>query len=145
MALRKAHEVDAFLRKPDQQFRTILIYGPNTGLVSERAKIFAAGSGVDLGDPFSLIKLDADSAAANPHRIAEDAHTIGMFGGARLIWVSGSTLKNLAKALAPVLSTPPQDAWILIEAGDLKKTAPLNQKPELPFPVTPMTSARLIH
>ena len=118
------------MRNPDPLFRIVLIYGPNTGLVSERATTFAKNSGVDLSDPFCLIKLDADTAASNPHRIAEDAHTIGMFGGARLIWISGSTLKNLAKALAPVLATPPEDAWIIVEAGDLKKTAPLRKAVE---------------
>ena len=130
MAQRKAHEVDRFLQKPEPQFKTILIYGPNTGLVSERARAFAKNSGVDLEDPFSLIKLDADTAAGNPNKIAEDAHTIGMFGGSRLIWISGSTLKNLAKSIAPVLSTPPEDAWVLIEAGDLKKTSPLRKSIE---------------
>ena len=101
MAQRKAHEVDRFLQNPEQVYRTILIYGPNAGLVSERAAAFANKSDVDLNDPFSVIKLDADAAAGNPHKISEEAHTIGMFGGSRLIWISGSTLKNLAKAVAP--------------------------------------------
>ena len=127
MAQRKAHEVDRFLQKPEPQFRTILIYGPNTGLVSERARAFAANSGVDLKDPFSLIRLDADIAAGNPNKIVENAHTISMFGGSRLVWISGSTMKNLAKSIAPVLSTPPVDAWIIIEAGDLKKSSPLRK------------------
>ncbi len=130
MAQRKAHEVDRFLQNPEQVYRTILIYGPNTGLVSERAAAFAKKSGVDLNDPFSLIKLDADTAAGNPNKISEEAHTIGMFGGSRIIWISGSTLKNLAKAVAPVLSTPPEDAWVLIEAGDLKKSSPLRKSIE---------------
>ncbi len=127
MAQCKAREVDGFLRKPDKRFRTILIYGPNSGLVSERARTFSKTTGVDLEDPFCLIRMDADGAAGNSNRIVEDAHTIGMFGGARLIWVSGSTLKNLARAVEPVITNPPEDAWILIEAGDLKKTSPLRK------------------
>lgn len=130
MAQRKAHEVERFLQNPESLFRTILIYGPNSGLVSEHAATFAAKSGVDLNDPFSLTRLNADAAASDSNRIAEDAHTIGMFGGSRLIWISGSTLKNLAKSIAPVLSTPPEDAWVLIEAGDLKKTSPLRKSIE---------------
>ncbi len=127
MAQKKAHEADAFLQNPDHGFRTILIYGPNNGLVCERAQRFAKSTGIDLDDPFCVIRIDADSAAANPNRIAEDAHTVSMFGGARLIWITGSTLRNLAGAVKPVLSTPPQDCYILIEAGDLKKTAPLRK------------------
>lgn len=127
MAQRKAHEVSRFLQNPEKQFKTILIYGPNTGLVSEHARAFAASSSVDLDDPFSLIKLDADTAAGDANKVTENAHTIGMFGGSKLIWISGSTLKNLAKSISPVLSTPPEDAWVLIEAGDLKKTSPLRK------------------
>ncbi len=130
MAARKAHEVESFLGKPDSRYRTILIYGPNTGLVSEHATSFAKSTGVDLADPFCLIRLDADRAASDTNRIVEDAHTIGMFGGNRLIWVSGSTMKNLAKAVEPVLTIPPQDAWVLIEAGDLKKSSPLRKSIE---------------
>lgn len=130
MAQRKAHEVDSFLRNPEPRFRTILIYGPNSGLVSECAGLFAKRTGVDLEDPFCLIRLDADSVAGNPNKITEDAHTVSMFGGSRLIWISGSTLKNLTKSIEPILSSPPEDAWILIEAGDLKKTSPLRKQIE---------------
>ncbi len=127
MAQKKAHEVDGFLSRPDEKYRIVLIYGPNTGLVNERARQFAKNTGIDLSDPFSLIRMDADIAAADSNRVAEDAHTIGMFGGSRLIWISGTTQKNLTKSINPVLTTPPEDAWVLIEAGDLKKNAPLRK------------------
>ena len=127
MAHRKAHEVDGFFRRLDNQYRTVLVYGPNTGLVNERARQFAKSTGIDLDDPFAMIRIDADTAASNANRVSEDAHTIGMFGGSRLIWISGNTQKHLVKSIIPVLATPPEDAWILIEAGDLKKSAPLRK------------------
>lgn len=124
-ALTKAREIDAFLAKPDFAQKIILLYGPDQGLVAERADALARKSGVDLSDPFSLIRLDADDAAADSARIADEAHTIGMFGGSRLIRISGTTRRDLAKSLKPVLDTPPEDAIIIIEAGDLRKTASL--------------------
>ncbi|MEM7301376.1 MAG: DNA polymerase III subunit delta [Pseudomonadota bacterium] len=130
MAQCKAHEVDRFLNRPDPTFKTILIYGPDTGLVAERAKQFADKSGVDLNDPFSLISIDAESAASDKLRIADEANTIGMFGGKRLIWVRGSTQKNLSAAVQMVLDQPPDDAFLLLEAGDLKKSSPLRTKVE---------------
>ena len=81
MAQVKAHEVDRYLSKPDQKHRIFLIYGPDTGLVSERATLLAKASGADLADPFATIKMDADDAAADPARIADEAHTVSMFGG----------------------------------------------------------------
>lgn len=130
MAQRKAHEVDRFIKNPDPKFKTVLIYGPNTGLVSEHARNLARGSGVDMDDPFSLIRMDADRVASHQNHLTEEADTISMFGGKRLIWISGSTAKNMVKSIDPVLSIPPEDTLILIEAGDLRKTAPLRKQIE---------------
>ena len=130
MASLKPRDIDSFLRKPDFSRAVILLYGPDAGLVSERADVLAQKSGVDLNDPFSLIRMDADDAASDSARIADEAHTIGMFGGKRLIRISGNTRRDLAKAVKPVLDTPPEDAIILIEAGDLKKTAGLRKQIE---------------
>lgn len=125
VAITKARDIDAFLAKPDFSKKIILLFGPDQGLVAERADQLAAKTGVDLKDPFSLIRLDAEDAAADSARIADEAHTIGMFGGSRLIRISGTTRRDLTKGLKPVLDTPPEDAIILIEAGDLRKTAGL--------------------
>ena len=100
----------------------LLVYGPDTGLVSERARAAAKRFGADPDDPFATIRLDADEAAADPQRIADEANTIAMFGSKRLVWVRGSTQRNLLRAVEPVLRTPPADALVLIEAGDLKPT-----------------------
>lgn len=90
----------------------------------------AKSSGADLDDPFSTIVLDADEAAADPHRIADEAHTVSMFGGNRLVHIKGSTQKNLVKAIQPIIDQPPTDAVVIIEAGDLKKSSPLRSRIE---------------
>ncbi|MCG6856533.1 MAG: DNA polymerase III subunit delta [Salaquimonas sp.] len=127
MAEIKSHQADAFVERPDPKFRTFLFFGPDAGLVSERADTLCGKLGVDLSDPFALTRLDAD-AAADTGRLADEAGTIGMFGSARLVRVSGTTRRNLAGSLKPVLDNPPQDCWIVIEAGDLKKDAALRRQ-----------------
>ena len=129
MAEIKSHLADSFVERPDPKFRVFLIYGPDSGLVSERADILSGKLGVDLSDPFALIRLDADTAAETG-RLADEAGTIGMFGGNRLIRVSGTTRRNLAGSLKPVLDNPPQDCWVIIEAGDLKRDAGLRKQVE---------------
>ena len=127
MVALKPRDVEPFISNPHFNQKVILLYGPDAGLVAERADKLAAKSGVDLSDPFCLIRLDADDAAADSARITDEAHTIGMFGGNRLIRISGTTRRDLAKSVKPVLDTPPEDAIILIEAGDLKKSAGLRK------------------
>ena len=126
MAEIKSPQADSFVAKPDLSYRTFLFHGPDSGLVSERADLLCAGLGVDLKDPFAFVRLDAD-IAAEQGRLADEAGTIAMFGGSRLIRVSGTTRRNLADAVKPVLEQPPQDCHIVIEAGDLKKDSQLRR------------------
>lgn len=121
MVQRKAHEVDAWLARPDPRMRLVLIYGPDRGLVSERAQNFAARTGLPLDDPFSMVKLDAADADLAQSLLSE-ARTVAMFAKERLIWVRGAGIqKDLADCVKQLVAEPPTDAIVLIEGGDLKK------------------------
>ena len=119
MTALKAHQVDRYVARAPQH-ALALVYGPDDGLVHERADRLARGFGIDPDDPFATVRLDADDAAAEPGRVYEEATSISMFGGKRLVRVRGSTQRNLARALAPVMAEPPRDALVIVEAGDLK-------------------------
>ena len=126
MAQKKAHEVDSWLRRPDPETRLVLVYGPDRGLVSERASAFVKQCGVDADDPFSSVRLDAGEVEAAPGRLSDEAGTVPMFSDRRLIWIKGAgTHKNLADEVKALAASPPRDAIIVIEAGDLKKGAVL--------------------
>lgn len=120
----KAGDVAGALRRPDPRIGVYLFYGPDTGLVSERAESVAQRSVDDPNDPFQMIRLDGDVVASDPTRLADEAGTMGLFGGRRAIWIR-STSRNLAPALEPVLKERLQDTTIIIEGGDLAKSAPL--------------------
>jgi DNA polymerase-3 subunit delta len=124
MAAIQPRSADAFCRKPDGHFAVILIYGPDTGLVSERARAIIAALVDDPGDPFQMVTLDGDEAAADPARLVDEALTVPLFGGRRAVWVKAGG-RNLVPAIAPLLSAPPRDCRILIEGGDWKKSSPL--------------------
>lgn len=126
MSQKKAHEVDSWLARPDPAIRLVLVYGPDAGLVSERAARFAGTVAKDLADPFAVVKLAGSDVDGDAGRLIDEARTIPLFGGDRLIWVSGApATKGFADAMQDLASRPPQDARILIEAGDLKKNAAL--------------------
>ncbi len=122
MAQKKAHEVDGWLTKPNPQTPIVLIYGPDRGMVSERARKFARSTELPLDDPFAVLKLDAADLAGDAGRLIDEARTISMFGGSRLVWLRNvSNDKALANAVSSLCDTPPVDSTILLEAGDLKK------------------------
>ncbi len=122
MAQKKGYEVDSWLAKPDPSMAIVLLYGPDRGLVAERAKTFAAKTGLPLDDPFSVVKLDGAEVDRDEGRLLDEARTVPMFSDRRLLWVrNASGQKALADDIKALTTEPARDAIILIEAGDLKK------------------------
>lgn len=131
MAQRKAHEVEAWLARPDPATSIVLVYGPDRGLVSERARRFAELTGLPLDDPFAVLKIDGADLAGDNARIIDEVRSIPMFGGKRLVWLRAAPAgKELADTIRLLDAEPPQDAWLLIEAGELRKNAPLRAAAE---------------
>lgn len=118
-----------FMARPDPAMPVVLLYGPDVGLVSERADALVRLAVDDPADPFALARLSAETLAAEPERLVEEAHTVPLFGGRRAVHVKASD--RVAPAVARVLKAPPgPDCRIIIEAGDLKKTAALRSQCE---------------
>lgn len=127
----KSHEFDGFLQKSARHYRIFVVYGPDRGLVGERCAQIAKSTGVDLADGFALIKLDAADIQADPGRLLDETNSFGLFGGEKLVWIKGAmNEKHLVDGLAHVASTPLENTYLLVEAGDLKKTAPLRKVAE---------------
>ena len=83
----KAAEVDRFVARPDPALPIVLVFGPDAGLVRERAEALIRRSVDDPNDPFALARLDGDDLASEPTRLIEEANTIPLFGGRRAVWV----------------------------------------------------------
>ena len=131
MAEIKSHEFDGFLRRKPLPVRLFLVYGPDRGLVSERAAALAAASGVDLDDAFSVVKLDAGDVGAQPGRLIDEMNAIGLFGGDRLVWIrNAGSEKGISDALETLAAMPAGPSTLIIEAGDLKKGAALRKAAE---------------
>jgi DNA polymerase-3 subunit delta len=56
MVALRGKDVDSFLIRPDPGRPIILLYGPDTGLVRERADALMASAVDDPNDPFSLVR-----------------------------------------------------------------------------------------
>ncbi len=120
----KPFEVDKFVARPDPARPIVLVFGPDAGLVRERAEALVRASVDDPKDPFQLARLEGDDLAGEPTRLVEEANTIPLFGGRRAVWVKAGG-RNFAPALEAVIASPSPDCRVVIEAGDLKRNAPL--------------------
>src|SRR5580693_1629638 len=124
----KAADVDAFVARPDAARPVVLVFGPDAGLVSERVNALVKASVDDVNDPFALARLEAEDLSAEPSRLVEEALTMPLFGGRRAVWVKAGS-RNIAPAvealLGDALFAASPSCRVVIEAGDLRRNAPL--------------------
>jgi DNA polymerase III subunit delta len=122
----RGREIDAFLARPDPGRPIILLYGPDAGLVRERAEALLASAVDDPNDPFSLVKLDGDELSAEPSRLVDEAMTVPLFGGRRAIRVRAGS-RSFAAGVDTLADLPVKDCRIVIEAGELRPESPLRK------------------
>ncbi len=125
-----ASRAEAFLSRLEPAVVAVLLYGPDAGLVSERAERLATSFIGEPSDPFRLAELSASAVTADPARLADEAAAIPFTGGRRLVRVreAGDTV---FPAFERFLDHPPPGggdaALVLVEAGDLGPRSPLRR------------------
>jgi DNA polymerase-3 subunit delta len=111
--------VAGYIAKPDPRLRAFLVYGPDSGLVRERAESLAKSVAPDLDDPFRVMTLPGSALASDPARLNDEMAALSFTGGRRLVRVkdAGDALGGLFGSL---LDAPPAgDSVAIVEAGEL--------------------------
>ncbi len=118
----KAQEADRFAASPPKDLRAALVFGPDAGLVQERAEKLLKSVVADLTDPFNVADLSESTLLSDPARLSDEAAAISMMGGRRVVRVRGAT-NNLADLFEEFLEDAdrPGDTLVVVEAGDLAK------------------------
>ena len=116
----KSSDADRYAKRPPKDLIAALVFGPDAGLVRERAENLMKSVVDDLGDAFRVSDLDDSTLAGDPARLADEAQAISMLGGRRVVRVRGAG-NNLAKLFESFLDEPKGDALIVVEGGDLAK------------------------
>jgi DNA polymerase III subunit delta len=116
----KSHEADRFAANPPKTLRAALVFGPDAGLVQERAEKLLKSVVADLTDAFNVADLSESTLVSDPARLSDEAAAISMMGGRRVVRVrnAGNTLADLFEEF---LEDPKGDALVVVEAGDLAK------------------------
>lgn len=121
--------IERFLAKPDPNVRAVLIFGPDEGMVRERAQRLGQHVVQDLNDPFRVTMITAEALIEEPSLLADEAASLSLMGGRRLIRVRGATDK-IARAFSALLDANTGDSLTLIEAGELSTRSALRKAAE---------------
>ena len=115
----QARQINDFLKSPDKAVRAILVYGPDQGLVKERAKILGLKIVPDLNDPFNAAHLTGDLIEADASRFFDEVNAQSLMGGTRLIRITDVDNKFAVHLKDWLKSNPSDGALVVIEGGAL--------------------------
>lgn len=129
-------KADAFIAKPDPAVAALLLYGPDAGLVRERAQAFGRAFVGDLADPFQVADLSGAQIKDDPARLSDEVMAQSLMGGRRVVFVRWSpgvprleaTLAELFAALdlfAQDREGRAQDNILILEAQELTNKSAL--------------------
>jgi DNA polymerase III subunit delta len=122
----RGQDINGFMARPDPARPIVLLYGPDAGLVRERADALIASAVDNPNDPFSLVKLDGDELSAEPSRLIDEAMTVPLFGGRRAIRIRAGS-RSFASGVETLAGMSVKDCRIVIEAGDIRPDSPLRK------------------
>ncbi|HWU25520.1 MAG TPA: DNA polymerase III subunit delta [Rhizomicrobium sp.] len=120
----KTADAERYVSRPPPGVVAALVFGPDQGLVRERAERLVKTVVADLGDPFRVADIDEAVLASDPARLADEAAALSMLGGRRVVRVRGAG-NTLGKLFELFLEHPSGDALVVVEAGDLAKNSTL--------------------
>jgi len=122
----KNHEADRFAAAPPKGLEAALVFGPDAGLVQERAEKLLKTVVSDLNDPFNAVEMGEAALLSDPARLFDEAAAISMLGGRRVIRIRGAG-NDLAGLFESFLEGHAGDALVVVEAGDLSKSSALRK------------------
>lgn len=114
---------DKFIAAPPDDIIGVLLYGPDRGLVKERAEKLGRIYVSDPHNAFATTVLTSDDLQSDPAKLSDEMVAMSLLGDARLVRVQldherpGAAISKLIKSF----DTDPMkaEAKLIIEAGDL--------------------------
>src|SRR5262249_62361700 len=94
--------VERFLGAPDSTITAVLLFGPDIGLVRERADRLTRAVAGDAADPFRVSELTAASLREEPTRLLDEANALSLAGGGRGGRGPGGTGRPRPRGLPPL-------------------------------------------
>lgn len=117
-------QIEPFVQKPDPAALMVLVYGPDHGLMKERASQIARSAVADINDPFNAVNMTAQQIINDPACLPDEARAMSMIGGRRLIRVEDASDK-ITPVIKDYLADPDPNTLVVLEAGELSTKSSL--------------------
>jgi DNA polymerase III subunit delta len=125
MVAYKSSAVASFVKAPTPGCRAVLVYGPDAGLVTERATALAQVFAQRGAGPTEIVRLDDRDLGEDPARLEVELRTAPMFASQSVVRVTAGAkldVPSLKSLLATEFDNP-----LIVEAGNLRPDSGLRK------------------
>ena len=119
----KQAQIDNFLKKPDDSYRGVLIYGTNEGLISQYTDSFIRAICPDIFDPFRVTYFNMSAIIEDKPALIAEYNAQSLMGGRRVIVVKDAD-DSLNKQMPQIFESP-SNSFLVISSTTLKKKSAL--------------------
>lgn len=118
--------IESFLRGVDGAVAAVLFYGPDAGLVHERADRLTAVVAGDAADPFRVSEVTTERLRDQPSLLSDEASALSFGGGRRVVRLRNAGDSQSA-AIESFLESPIGGGLVIVEADELGPRSSLRQ------------------
>lgn len=118
--------IESFLRGVDDSVAAVLFYGPDAGLVHERASLLTASIAGDAADPFRVSEVTPDRLRDQPASLSDESAALSLGGNRRVVRLRDAGDAQTA-AVTAFLSSAPGGGLVIVESGELGPRSSLRQ------------------
>lgn len=115
----KPSQIQTFIKNPNPMFLSFLIFGPDQGLVSERASELSQTLAQRETPNGEILRIDEPDLENEPDRIAIELQTFPMFGGRKIVRVIAGRRINY-HMLKSFIGDKTLAGILIVEAGSLR-------------------------
>ncbi len=122
----KTPQINKFLNAPPPNIEAALVFGPDTGLVSERSQLLAMKFAGRVDPPGDIIRIDDEDLAGDPERLAVELQTASMFGDKNVVRIKVSNRLDV-DLIGELLDQGNFTNALIVEGGELKRGVKLRK------------------
>jgi DNA polymerase-3 subunit delta len=125
MVALKSSAVASFVASPKADCRAVLVYGPDAGLVTERADALAQIFARKGQGPTEIVRLDDRDLAEDPARLEVELRTVPMFAAQSVVRLAAGP--RLDVPALKILLGEDRANFLIVEAGNLRPDSGLRK------------------
>lgn len=119
-------KIDHFVKSPDKFIKSVLLYGPDVGLVSIRAKDLMSSIVPDVNDYFNRVDINYNDIKDNLSVFYDEISSISLLGGRKVIKLRDMPTKPINE-IVDFIKCYDGDNFIVCTSSDIKPTSILRK------------------